>query len=85
MLIGKVLIDEGTENIAEFKRVNGQYERQLKDELKKIPDDNQKEWMEADIDMLLAEHNELKQAKEDATKELEVLKVHFTKEADEPK
>ena len=34
--------------------------------------------------MLLAEHNELKQAKDDVTKELEVLKVQFTKEADEP-
>ena len=84
MLIGKVQIDEGTENIAEFKRVNGQYERQLKDELKTTPAGNQKEWTEAEIDMLLAEHNELKQAKEDATKELEVLKVQFTKEADEP-
>ena len=34
MLIGKVIIDEGTENISEFKRVSGKYERQLKDELK---------------------------------------------------
>ena len=84
MLIGKVMIDEGTENIAEFKRVNGKYERQLKDELKTTPTDNQKEWMELEIYMLLAEYNELKHAKEDATKELEVLKVQFTKEADEP-
>ena len=84
MLIGKVLIDEVTENIAEFKKGNGQYERQLKDELKTTPAGNQKEWTEAEIDMFLAEHNELKQAKEDATKELEVLKVQFTKEADEP-
>ena len=63
MLIGKVLIDEGTENIAEFKRVNSQYERQLKDELKTTLAGNQKEWMEAEIDMLLAEKNKLKQAK----------------------
>ena len=84
MLIGKVMIDEGTENIAEFKRVNGQYDKQLKDELKTTPAGNQKEWTEAEIDMLLAEYNELKQAKEDATKELEVLKLQFTKQADEP-
>ena len=67
MLIGKVMIDEGTENIAEFKRVNGQYERQQKDESKTILAGNQKEWMEEEIDMLLTEQNELKQAKEDAT------------------
>ena len=40
--------------------------------------------MEEEIDMLLAGKNELKQAKEDSTEELEVLKVQFTKEADEP-
>ena len=45
---------------------------------------NQKEWMEEEIDMLLIEQNKLKQAKEDTTKELEVLKVQFTKEAYEP-
>ena len=84
MLIGKVIIDEGTENISEFKRVSGKYERQLKDELKTTLAGNHKEWMEAEINMLLAEHNELKQAKEDATEELEVLKLQFTKEADEP-
>ena len=84
MLIGKVQIDEGTEKIAEFKRVNGQYERQLTDELKTTLAGNHKEWTEEEIYMFLAEQNELKQAKEDATKELEVLKVQFTKEADEP-
>ena len=84
MLIGKVLIDEVTENIAEFKKGNGQYERQLKDELKTAPAGNQKEWTEAEIDMLLADYNELKQSKEDVTKELEILKVQFTTEAEEP-
>ena len=58
MLIGKVHIDEGTENIAEFKRLNGQYERQLTDELKTTLSGNHKEWMEAEINILLAEHNE---------------------------
>ena len=56
----------------------------MKDELKTTLAGNHNEWMEAEIDMLVAEHNELKQAKEDATKELEVLKVQFTKEAYEP-
>ena len=48
--------------------MNGQYEKELKDELKTTLAGNHKEWMEAEIDMLLAEHNDLKQEKEDATK-----------------
>ena len=45
IVIGKVRIDEGTGKIADFKRVNGQYEMQLKDESKTTRADNQKESM----------------------------------------